>query len=807
VKSYDSEGATIAYSLGRLKSGGLYFGGAKEFHLVLHTTDVNGNPTWDKHYRCPDIPGFINFAFATIDSSGNYFVSTDGTGIGLLDETGNVIRSMEIKNAYAGMYCLSIGVLPDNKKILLLKDQMATGRNGYAVVCLSPDLSMILWTRYFFNYNCTFLTMDVLNNNVFIPGWVDGVATVLRFDGKSGNVLSSNSYKNNDNHTFFDKIYRYDAGYIVLGRRYEPLYTPHSVIMRLDKNLNVINAYDFNEVWQNTVPVLAVEADGSYYGAWGDEMSAGSYSFEMSKDDQINWSIFNSSINYRPKVFCNMPEGLTQLTYGFGITNSVNTWSLIVARTHKAGRLFNCPSSDAPLSLTNVNYEKSVSAMIPVDTSFITLYPTPMLVSNDTYDLVEVCQNTSNCNSLTITGNTNLCSLNGATFIVQRNKECNEPITWTINNDAAVQTKINDSTVSIRFPGTGTYTLIARLNGCKLISDTVQVYINSSMQFLDLGRDTTICNSNTLLLNAHKGFSSYLWQNGSTDSVFTVTKPGKYFVTTTDACGGKYSDTIVVNQHPPVFFSAGPDRIKCNNDTIHLHATAGFLNYEWLPNYHINATTSADLIVNPLSDTKYTVKAEKTPGCFVFDTVHVQVNHFTPVNLGADTSICLGESVIFNAGNDFLTYTWNNGSNASSITVSTAGKYFVDAVSAEGCHSQDTVDVKRVFSNPVVTLDHNNNLCTGSTRLLDAGNFSSYLWNDGSHKKTLLVSKPGMYSVTVTDKNNCKGKDTIFITNVLPAPTGFLPGDTSACSYQTLVLQAKPGFTKYLWSNNATSRL
>ncbi|MEO7046277.1 MAG: gliding motility-associated C-terminal domain-containing protein [Ferruginibacter sp.] len=807
VKSYEFEGSGIGHFLGRLHSGELYFGGSRNFHLVLHTTDKTGNSTWDKQYQCPDIDGYSSFAFASVDSVGNYFVSTDGSGIGLLDAAGNVLTSRLMKNIYPGMYCISIGILPDNKKVVLVRDQMTHGDgNGYAVICLSADLSSVVWTRYFSHYDCYFFTMDVLNNKIFVPGSVDQVGTLLCFDAETGSLLSTNSYNNDYNRTFFDKIYRYNGGYIVVARRWASVERPYKLILRLDDNLNVINSYLLNELWENALLALAVQDDGSYHGAWGSELSAGSYSFAMSKTDKLVWSRFNSSINYRPQVYCNTPEGFTLLGYGLQSIGDppVTHSSLVLSRTDEEGRLANCPSSDAPLTMANVDYSKSMSSMIPVDTSFITLLPTSMLVSTDTYNLVERCKNVSSCNTVAIMGNTDLCNANTAQFIARRNKECSAPVTWTINNDLVVQTNLNDSTLSIKFPGAGNYTLTATLSGCKLISDTVKIHITSSIPTLNLGPDTMICPGNNILLNARKGFSSYLWQNGATDSIFTVTQPGKYFVTTTDACSGIYSDTILIDAHAPIFFDAGADRIKCNEDTIQLHATPGFLNYHWLPDYHLNTATSPDVIANPLTDTAYIVKAEKTPGCFAYDTVQVKVNHSMPINLGTDTSFCLGDSIIFNAGNHFASYTWSNNSSASFIKVRTAGTYFVDAISAEGCHSFDTAEVK-VFANPVVALDHNNNLCSGQTKLLDAGKFTFYLWNDGSSKETLLISKPGSYYVRVTDENNCQGIDTTFITHLLPSPKGFLPHDTSMCSYATLVLNAKPGFANYLWSNNSSA--
>ncbi len=110
-----------------------------------------------------------------------------------------------------------------------------------------------------------------------------------------------------------------------------------------------------------------------------------------------------------------------------------------------------------------------------------------------------------------------------------------------------------------------------------------------------------------------------------------------------------------------------------------------------------------------------------------------------------------------------------------------------------------------VLKNPVIDLDKTNTLCAGKSRLLDAGNNSSFLWNDGSTGRNLLVNKTGMYSVIVTDNNGCSGTDTTLINSIVPGPAGFLPGDTSVCSYGSVSLVAKQGYLNYLWSNNSTS--
>src|SRR5260221_518498 len=162
--------------------------------------------------------------------------------------------------------------------------------------------------------------------------------------------------------------------------------------------------------------------------------------------------------------------------------------------------------------------------------------------------------------------------------------------------------------------------------GCVLREDSIAIEVLPATVGINLGPDTVICPGNKMLLHAGPGFTIYQWQDGSIDSVYTVELPGKYFVTTTNGCGDSYSDTVIVSGHPPIPISVGPDRSKCNNDTLKLTATDGFINYKWLPDYNISSLTSPEVIVNPQTDTIYTIEAEKTPGCFAYDTVYIHVN-------------------------------------------------------------------------------------------------------------------------------------------------------------------------------------
>jgi gliding motility-associated-like protein len=133
--------------------------------------------------------------------------------------------------------------------------------------------------------------------------------------------------------------------------------------------------------------------------------------------------------------------------------------------------------------------------------------------------------------------------------------------------------------------------------------------------------------------------------------------------------------------------------------------------------------------------------------------------------------------------------------------------YSVIGFTAVGCRSYDTVSVIRVYPLPNISFDRNPELCIGTTRTLDPGAFSSYLWQDGSVNRTLTVNNTGNYSVQVIDNNGCLGEDSVHITTVLPLPQDFLPPDTAICSYGTLTLKPLKTFAHYNWStgSNATT--
>jgi gliding motility-associated-like protein len=415
------------------------------------------------------------------------------------------------------------------------------------------------------------------------------------------------------------------------------------------------------------------------------------------------------------------------------------------------------------------------------------------------------CNTPSNCYMLTIQGLDTLCGVsNTQRYTVIRNPGCSSPVLWTVDSSSVSVIARTDSTLDVTFKRTGRFTISARLSsGCTTLGDQKEIIFPTQIANFSLGKDTSICTGNQMLLNAGEGFVAYQWQDGSTDSVFRVDKAGLYFVRATDFCGLVKQDSIVVTETVLVSMQAGPDRQVCLGDTLQLQAPSGYANYVWKSSSLLQDQVQQGIVVQPSTDSKFIVTAEKSPGCFASDTIDIAVVKARSIVLGKDTSFCQGGSVLLDPGSSFLQYNWSNGTSNRVLEIKQAGVYHLMAVDANGCSARDTFEVKAVYPVPRVQLAKDLPLCEGKSISLSApAGMQRYRWSDGSSGSALQVSQLGKYWVEITDNNGCKGSDTSSITKLLNTVHDFLPPDQAICSYDKLTVSPNRRFEQYQWSTN-----
>lgn len=198
---------------------------------------------------------------------------------------------------------------------------------------------------------------------------------------------------------------------------------------------------------------------------------------------------------------------------------------------------------------------------------------------------------------------------------------------------------------------------------------------------------------------------------------------------------------------------AGDDTTVCLSSPLTLEATGGYSGTYWWE-YPPGDTlgVGASVMVVPVSD--MTVVLHE--GTYT-DTLQVHVVAPPVVDLGPDIAIC-DPSVDVGVPLPGVTYAWSTGSTAPTITVGSAGLYWVDASNGP-CTVRDSILVR--FDRPLVDLGPDRERCVGDTLRLDAGHPGAlHHWSTGHDGQELTVSASGIFMVEV-DQAGCVGTDTV----------------------------------------------
>jgi gliding motility-associated-like protein len=167
-------------------------------------------------------------------------------------------------------------------------------------------------------------------------------------------------------------------------------------------------------------------------------------------------------------------------------------------------------------------------------------------------------------------------------------------------------------------------------------------------------------------------------------------------------------------------------------------------------------------------------------GCDSVVTTHLAVNPKPLPNLGADKNLCRNTSLSITPG-IFTSYQWQDNSNLPSLTVNSAGVYWVQVSNSFNCVATDTFKVISIQEPPAHFLKNTDSVCSfKDLELLSSRTYASYLWSTGAATKNILVQRPGIYRLKVTDNNGCSGTDStiVYAKNCMFGvyiPTAFTP--------------------------------
>jgi hypothetical protein len=371
----------------------------------------------------------------------------------------------------------------------------------------------------------------------------------------------------------------------------------------------------------------------------------------------------------------------------------------------------------------------------------------------------------------------------------------------------------------------------------KVLIDNISLVVDPSPPVLtvDLGSDVELCQGESILLNAEIANEScdliYNWSPAEGLSDTDIKNPTAsplntttYTITVTNSLGCEFATdqiTIIVNPLPDT--EINHVNTLCLFDNPITLTTSGESGGTW------SGIGIIDDVFGVFDPTvagagAHTVFYEITDvnGCFNSSQLIIDVNEAPTISFTDYTNIvCFGESngqitIIVTGGTSPYSYQWSNNETTETNSGLTAGVYTVTVTDANNCVLTDNYIIEQSNELVLSTVLTEDILCygqnTGSISLTVTGGITpySYQWSNNETTETNSGLTAGVYTVTVTDANNCVLTDNYIIeqSNELVLST-VLTEDILCYGQSTgnISITVEGGVSPYTyqWSNNETT--
>jgi hypothetical protein len=333
-------------------------------------------------------------------------------------------------------------------------------------------------------------------------------------------------------------------------------------------------------------------------------------------------------------------------------------------------------------------------------------------------------------------------------------------------------------------------------NGCMSVSDSVQITFNAQAPDAGLPAQLSLCTGETVTIETTVDGAIYSWNTGSTASFIVVTEPGQYILTVTNSCGMDIDTTDVIDFGANPIVDLGPDQSICPGETIVFNPGIPGA-YQW------HDGTSDPVFETNIAG-EITVSITNACGTASDTVIIIMLDPIPVLDIGADTSICPGNSVLIAPGIPNVDYLWSDGSTGSSLVSGIAGDIVLAISNACGV-SMDTMTISLLPDVPSLDLGVDFTLCPGEVVILDPElNGVSYLWQDGSTASTFTVDQTSQIILAVS--NSCGiAIDTVNVTEDSTGPVLELGPDISVCEGETVLLDPGINGVSYLWQDGSTN--
>ena len=301
---------------------------------------------------------------------------------------------------------------------------------------------------------------------------------------------------------------------------------------------------------------------------------------------------------------------------------------------------------------------------------------------------------------------------------------------------------------------------------------------------VDLGPDQTICEGESVTLDAGNPGFNYLWSpGGETTQTITVSPATTTTYSVMVYLGGSSgTDDVTINVVPPPTADAGPDADVCQGHSYTIPSgDASATNYSSLLWTHNGAGSLSDETTltptyTPTSSETGTVTLTLTAygngSCpdaqddmDILITPALQLSgEITPVTCAGSNDGAIDLTV--SGGTTPYTYNWNNGATTQDLSGLAGGTYSVTVTDANGCTGVGIYNVPESSAMLTLSADITPVTCAGdqdgAIDLTVAGGTApyTYLWSNGETTRDISGLAGGDYTVTVTDTYGCTANGT-----------------------------------------------
>ncbi len=385
----------------------------------------------------------------------------------------------------------------------------------------------------------------------------------------------------------------------------------------------------------------------------------------------------------------------------------------------------------------------------------------------------------------------------------------------------------NDSvneTISNLAPGK-IYYMISDAGGC-FINDSVEITEPEEKLSIDFEEKQVSCyhgndGSATAYLNGGTSPYHFVWADGDTSRIKTNMKAGQYSVTGYDKNGCSIVGSVTIKEpDSPLKISEKINPVNCfggYDGSIELTVSGGKAPYQYLwPD------SSDRKSLKGISSGIYKYSLTDKNGCQHTDSVFVpepkQALQIEAIKKDVD---CFGEKtgeikLLVSGGSPDYQYSWSDGYNKAQRDKLAEGVYLIKITDKNQCKLSDTIEILSPEKPLMADFEKFDVKCKngndGAISLTVEGGTPdyNYLWSNKSIQKDLSGLKAGIYSVTISDKNQCKLKKEFEITE--PAKTIEIVAqktDIDCFNEKTgaIYLEIKGGKAPYEteWSNGSNS--